>query len=146
MKKLVLSLVITCALWQAAVAEEGSWLTDFAKAQAQAKSEKKLVLMDFNGSDWCPPCKALRTKVFSDPDFVKFASQNLVLVDVDFPRRKQQAEELKKANEALSERFKIEGFPTVIVLNGDGKELTKKVGYDGQSAKDFIAELEKLKK
>jgi thiol-disulfide isomerase/thioredoxin len=145
MKKLVLSLVISSALWQSAVAEEG-WLTDFPKAQAQAKAEKKMVLMDFNGSDWCPPCKALRSNVLSNPDFLKFASKNLVLVDVDFPRRTQQAEELKKANEALSARYKIEGFPTVIVLSSDGKELTKKVGYDGQSAKEFVAELEKLQK
>ena len=71
--------------------------------------------------------------------------KNLVLVDVDFPRHKDQTEELKKANEALSKKYSIEGFPTVIVLSSEGKELKKQVGYDGQTTKDFIAELEKLK-
>jgi thioredoxin-related protein len=66
-------------------------------------------------------------------------------VDVDFPRHKEQTEELKKANKALSEKYSIEGYPTVIVLSSEGKELKKQVGYDGQTSKDFIAELEKLK-
>jgi protein disulfide-isomerase len=144
MKKMTLALLACWVMWQAG-AEEGAWTTDLSKAQSQAKAEKKLVFMDFNGSDWCPPCKALHKTVLSSPEFVSFAKNNLVLVDVDFPGHKQQTEELKKANKALSKKFNIEGFPTVIVLNADGKELKKVVGYRGQSAKDFVAELEKLK-
>jgi thioredoxin-related protein len=84
--------------------------------------------------------------VLSSPEFIQYAKENLVLVDVDFPRHKTLSEELKKANEQLSEQFKIEAFPTIVVLNSDGKELTKRTGYDGESPKDFIAELNKLKK
>jgi thioredoxin-related protein len=144
MKKIALCLLGCWAVFQATAAEE-DWLTDLSKAKSIAKEQKKMVLMDFNGSDWCPPCKALRKNVLSAPEFIEYAKKNLVLVDLDFPRHKQQPEELKKANEALSQKYNIEGFPTVIVLSSDGKELTKKVGYDGQNAKDFIAELEKLK-
>lgn len=146
MKKIALSLcLLTCwAVWQVS-ADEGAWLTDLSKAQAKAKTEKKLVLMDFNGSDWCPPCKALRKTVLNSQTFMDFAKDNLVLVDVDFPRHHEQPAELKKANEALSQKFSIEGFPTVIVLSSSGKELKKMVGYDGQSAKEFVAELQKLK-
>jgi protein disulfide-isomerase len=144
MKKIALC-VLACWLVGQVGAEEGNWLTDLSKAQAKAKEEKKLVLMDFNGSDWCPPCKALRKTVLDSQAFLDFAKNNLVLVDVDFPHHKQLTEELKKANEALSQKFSIEGFPTVIVLSSDGKELKKMVGYDGQNAKDFVAELEKLK-
>jgi thioredoxin-related protein len=104
-----------------------------------------MVLMDFNGSDWCPPCKALRKNVLNTQAFLDFAKNNLVLVDVDFPNYKQQTEELKRANRALANRYKIEGYPTVIVLSSDGKELKKLDGYDGQNAKDFVAELQKLK-
>src|SRR3569832_1471027 len=132
MKKLTLGLLACWVMWQAG-AEEGAWTTDLSKAQTKAKAEKKLVLMDFNGSDWCPPCKALRKTVLNSAEFNRFAKDNLVLVDVDFPQHKQQTEELKKANKALSEKFHIEGFPTIIVLNADGKELKKVVGYDGQS-------------
>jgi len=144
MKKIALCLLASWAVWQVS-AEEGAWQTDFSKAQAQAKSEKKMVLMDFNGSDWCPPCKALRKNVLNSQEFKDFAKDNLVLVDVDFPHQKQQTEELKKANKALAEKLNIEGYPTVIVLGPDGKELKKMVGYDGQSAKEFVADLQKLK-
>jgi thioredoxin-related protein len=144
MKKIAFCL-LTCWALINARASEGDWLTDLSKAQSIAKEQKKMVLMDFNGSDWCPPCKALRKNVLSSQEFTDFAKKNLVLVDVDFPRHKQLPEEQKKANDALSQKFNIEGFPTVIVLSSEGKQLSKKVGYDGQNAKDFIAELEKLK-
>ena len=145
MKKIAVGLIACWALLQAG-AEEAQWLTDLPKAQAQAKKENKLVLMDFNGSDWCPPCKALRKTVFSAPDFAAYAKKSLVLVDVDFPRHTTQPAELKKTNQALSEKFTIEVFPTVIVLDGEGKQLKKIAGYDGKSAKEFIAELDKIKK
>src|SRR5438105_7436436 len=137
MKKIGIGLLTCCALLQAD-AQESQWLTDLSKAQAQAKRENKMVLMDFNGSDWCPPCKALRKNVLNSQTFQDFAKANLVLVDVDFPHGKQQTEELKKANEALSQKFNIDGFPTVIVLSSDGKELKRMVGYDGQNAKEFV--------
>src|SRR6266567_1513401 len=85
MKKFGIGLLTCCALLQAG-AQESQWLTDLSKAQAQAKRDNKLVLMDFNGSDWCPPCKALRKNVLSSDEFVTYARTNLILVDVDFPR------------------------------------------------------------
>lgn len=145
MKKIALCLLVCWTAWQINAAEDG-WLTDLSKAQSKAKTEKKLVMMDFNGSDWCPPCKALHKNVFSSAEFKDYASKNLVLVDVDFPRAKAQSEEQKAANKKLAKQYEITGYPTVVVLSSDGKELKKKVGYSGQSAKDFIAEIEKLKK
>src|SRR6266436_3849413 len=131
----VAGMLAACALvgWFAGCSAEGAgdeagrltWSTDLPKALQQAKAEKKLVLMDFTGSDWCPPCKALHKNVLSSEAFADYAKKNLVLVDVDFPRQKTLTEELKKANEKLSERFKVEGFPTIVVLSEDGKELKK---------------------
>lgn len=69
-----------------------------------------------------------------------------MLVDIDFPMHKEQTEELKKANQALAEKFRVEGYPTVVVLSSDGNELKKQTGYSGQNAADFIAELERLRK
>lgn len=144
MKKIIaVGIVTSWALLQAA-AGEANWQTDLAKAQAQAKQENKMVLMDFNGSDWCAPCQALRKNVLSSPEFTDFARKNLVLVDVDFPKHKELAAEQKKANDALAEKYHVEGFPTVVVLSSSGKQLKKKVGYSGESAKDFVAELQKL--
>ena len=145
MKKLGFSLIAALAVLRTTLAEEAVWLTDFAKAQETAKKEKKLVLMDFTGSDWCPPCKALHKNVLTSKTFVDFAKDKLVLVMVDFPQHKELPEGLSKANEELSTKFKIGGLPTIIVLDGEGKELRREEGYGGESPEEFVAKLQKLK-
>lgn len=145
MKKLALLFALAFAS-STVVASDEAWLTDLPKAQEKAKAEKKMVLIDFTGSDWCPPCKSLHGKVLTSPEFTKFAKDNLVLVEIDFPRSKPQSDELKAANKELSKKFGVRGYPTVVVLDAEGKELFKKVGYGGTPAKDYVAELEKLKK
>src|ERR1043166_4400331 len=99
-KKISIALLAIGPLLQGCAAEELQWLTDLPKAQAQAKSENKLVYVDFNGSDWCAPCKQLRAVLTSSKAFAGYAKTNLVLVDIDFPQRKKQDEEIKKANAA----------------------------------------------
>ena len=145
MKKTLVGLSV-CFAALAIVAAEAQWLTDLSRAQAKAKTENKIVLMEFTGSDWCPPCMKMHKEVFTDAAFVAYAKMNLVLVEVDFPRKKKQSEELKKANEALETKFKIEGYPTVILLDKAGKKLSEMVGYQPGGAKAFIAALEKAKK
>ena len=125
---------------------EDAWKTDVPKALEQAKSEKKMVLLDFTGSDWCPPCKNLHAKVLTSEEFSKFAKDNLVLVELDFPKAKPQSDELKAANQELSKKYAIRGYPTIIVLDAEGKELFRKVGYSGTPAADYVAEIAKLKK
>jgi protein disulfide-isomerase len=144
MRKIAIGILACGALLQAAAAEL-NWLTDLPKAQAKAKEENKLVLLDFTGSDWCGWCIKLDKEVFSKPEFAEYASKNLVLVEVDFPRSKPQSSELKKANAALQDKYKIEGYPTIIVLNSSGQKAGE-LGYQPGGPKPFIAELERLKK
>lgn len=126
-------------------AADGEWLTDLAKAKQKAKAENKLILLDFTGSDWCPPCKALHKNVFSSKEFTDYAKKNLVLVEVDFPRSKSQSAELKKANKMLATQFDIKAYPTIVILDSSGKELSKKSGYGGEKPDAFIARIEALK-
>jgi len=142
MNKTLIAVVSALALYSATA---GEWLTDLPKAQAQAKKESKLVLLDFTGSDWCGWCIKLKGEVFDLKEFKDYADKNVVLVEVDFPRKKQLSAEQKKANNALQEKYGIEGYPTIIVLNGDGKKVGK-LGYMKGGPKAFIAELDKLKK
>ncbi|HVI71783.1 MAG TPA: thioredoxin family protein [Pyrinomonadaceae bacterium] len=146
MKTIALGLLVGFLAAQA-FAADGTWMTDLPKAQAKAKAEKKMVLVDFTGSDWCPPCKALHKNVLSSPEFLSYAKDNLVLVEIDFPRTKTQAPELKKANKELAKKHDISGYPTVVVFDSNGKELMKEVGYDGKTkGADFVAKLKDLKK
>lgn len=121
------------------------WLTSLEQAQEQAKTEHKLVLLDFTGSDWCGWCKLLDKEVFSQAEFKEYASKNLVLVEVDFPRLKQIASATRAQNERLALKYQVQGFPTIVVLNEDGKKVAE-FGYMQGGPGAFIAQLEKLRK
>jgi thioredoxin-related protein len=120
------------------------WLTNFESAKAKARAENKMVLMDFTGSDWCPPCKMLKKEVFSQPQFADYAAKNLVLLEIDFPRFKKQSDEEQAANEKLAGEFGIEGFPTIVILDPRGK-VVGQLGYMPGGPTAFIAALEKLR-
>ncbi len=122
----------------------GGWDDDYDKALAQAKTEKKMVLLDFTGSDWCGWCIKLDKEVFSKPDFKTYAKANLVLVEVDFPQGKRQTRKLKEQNEKLQAEHGVKGYPTIIVLDAEGKKVGQ-LGYMEGGPKAFIAELDKLK-
>ncbi len=139
-----LVLLLTVCVLGSAWAEP-SWETNYKKAQQQAKADNKLVLLDFTGSDWCGWCIKLKQEVFSQPEFKDYATKNLVLVEVDFPRAKAQAASVKMQNEELASQYGIQGFPTIVVLNGQGKKVGQLYYMEGGPTA-FIAELEKLRK
>jgi len=122
----------------------GDWLSDFATAQARARQENKILLIDFTGSDWCPPCIQLHREVFSRPEFAAYAKQHLVVLEVDFPRHKDLSAEQLAANTKLADRFGIDGFPTIILLSPVGKRIGE-LGYMPGGAENFIAALEKIR-
>jgi thiol:disulfide interchange protein len=115
------------------------WSTDLDKALADAKAGKKSVLVEFTGSDWCPPCIAMRKNVFSKKEFVQAASKNFILVELDFPKADK---ELADKNKPLAEKYKIEGFPTVILLNSEGKEFNRFFASEFPKTEDFLKHLD----
>ena len=126
-------------------AAEPVWLTDLDAAKAQAAKENKPVLVDFTGSDWCPPCKALHKNVFESAEFAAVASR-YVLVELDYPKSKPQSPELKAKNAELSKKYGITGFPTVLLIDArTGDVFGKTVGFGGQSAKDYLDKLASFK-
>jgi thioredoxin-related protein len=127
-------------------AEESGWLTDYKQAQQEAKANNKILLLDFTGSDWCGWCKKFDREVLLKSEFKDFARDNLVIVELDFPRAKPQPPELRKQNRELAQQYEIVGFPTIVVLSADGQKLWRYDGYfpDGPAA--FIAQLQKLRK
>src|SRR5205823_8843967 len=102
------------------------WLTDYKSAQEQAKASNRLLLLQFTGSDWCPPCRMLKNQVFETREFEDYASKNFVLVELDFPRAKVLAPEIAQQNQILAQHFGIQVFPSIIILNSDGKKIDRK--------------------
>ncbi len=109
---------------QCSHAADLTWVTDLPKAQAQANAEKKAVLLFFHGSDWCPLCREMQAQVFAKPEFMAYARQALVLVDVDFPEKVKQDETLKRANLALKTKFNlVDNYPALVLLNEPGETV-----------------------
>ena len=120
-----------------------AWMTDFAAAKIKAAAEQKPLLLDFTGSDWCGWCIKLDKEVFSQKAFKEFAADNLVLVELDFPRGKEQSEDLKAQNKALAEKYGIRGFPTILVLSPKG-ELIEKTGYQRGGPEAYVAHIKEI--
>jgi protein disulfide-isomerase len=125
-----------------------TWLSDLPKALARAKNERKSVLLFFHGSDWCPTCVEMQRQVFDTPAFADYARQRLVLVDVDFPQKQKQNEDLRRANLALKAKFNLnpeasEGFPTLVLLADSGETVFQKTGYAGGGPAEILPKLQR---
>lgn len=115
---------------------------DYDAALAQAKAENKIVLADFSGSDWCFWCQRLDTEVFQKEEFVSVATNKFVLLMIDRPRDKSRlSEKAKKQNPKLIRKYKIDGFPTVLLLDGEGKILAE-TGFVGGGPKNYLKHLD----
>jgi len=151
-KKLIAALLLAFGLFCAeSVRADSPWVTDYKKAQEEAKTSHKLVLLNFTGSDWCGFCFQLDKAILSQPQFKDYANKNLVLVEIDFPRRNgarwnAQSIELKKQNAQLADKYDISGFPTLVILDGEGKTVWRYDGFYTGGMAAFLAELDKVHK
>jgi len=127
------------------VVNEFKWETDFAVAKKRAKDEKKSMLLDFTGSDWCGWCIKLKKEVFDTPEFKEYAKDHLIMVELDFPKRKELPKEEKEQNDKLNEEYKITGFPTIVLLNARGREVAR-TGYQEGGPEEYIKHLKELLK
>ena len=119
------------------------WFENIDKAKAEAKNTKKPMLLNFSGSDWCIWCKKLNNEVLSKPVFQEYARENLVLVDVDFPQFTSQNDTLKKQNQELAKTFKVQGFPTVVLLSSEGREIGR-TGYQRGGPEKYVEHLKSI--
>ena len=146
MKSLIVPIAVALVLSSACARVDQAWTTDYKMAQQEAKASHKLLLLDFTGSDWCGFCFQLDKAILSRPQFKDYASKNLVLMEVDFPRRKPQSDETRRQNQELARRYQIDGFPTLVVLNGEGKTVWRYDGLYPGGIAAFLAELDKVRK
>jgi len=133
MKKTLLFLLLPIFLSAQAdfdVVKDTKWLTDYDNALKEAKKDDKNVLVYFTGSDWCPPCKMLKTDLFDSTDF-KALSDDYVLLYVDIPRNKDLLSPKQMAhNKDVMAKYNKKGvFPLLKIVNAKGNALDEYSGY-----------------
>ena len=139
--RMALAVMISTLFVSTAVAEEG-WLVDFEKAKAQAAKEGKPILMEFTGSDWCPPCKALHKNVLVKEIFKEEMPKHYILLKLDNPRDKSKQTDAEKAQyKELAREYKVTGVPSVFLADADGNPFFKSSGYSGQSADEWVEQM-----
>ncbi len=135
--------VVTAASLVAAAHAEG-WVTDFAAAKKQAAEEKKDLLLDFTGSDWCGWCIRLRNEVFDQSAFKEGTRGSFVLVELDYPQQKELPAALKEQNDALAKTFQVEGYPTIFLCDAQGRPYAK-TGYLEGGPEKYVGELNQMR-
>jgi len=114
------------------------WYTDINQAIAISQKEKKPMMLFFTGSDWCGWCIRLQNEVFKKDEFTKWAKENVVLVDIDFPKKNTQTDAIKQQNNQLQQTFAVQGYPTVFFVTADkgegGKVNLTSLGKSGYMA------------
>ncbi len=140
-------LFVTAAFFAFTISYAEGWLTDFSQAKEEAAMEHKDILMLFQGSDWCSVCMRLDKEILGTQEFMDKASEDYVLLKVDFPRRKANAlqKEQQEQNNHLAELYNQNGyFPLVVILDEKGHILGK-TGYKKMSTGDYMNHLASIK-
>jgi thioredoxin-related protein len=138
-------ILVALFMGQFLFAADNIWLTDLATAKKQSALKNLPILANFTGSDWCPLCIKQQNEVFSKQEFIKFAKDNFILLEVDFPEKSKLAPQLAAQNHSLAEKYKIKAFPVVVFLDKEGKFILK-TGYRAGGCKSYISFLKIVKK
>ena len=104
------------------------WTTSYEEAIAKSKETDRPILMNFTGSDWCSFCLKLKKEVFGTKTFNQWASESVVLLEVDFPQNNPQTDSLRRQNSQLQAKYRVPGFPTVLFIDSEGEVLGRS-GY-----------------
>jgi len=123
---------------QAALGCDVSDDSNFARAAALAKSTNRPLLLAFLGTDWSISSLKLDREVFDQTDFADNSKYDFVLCKLHFYQTRQRSPEIVRQNEELATKYKVQEFPTVIVLSPDGRELGR-LGYIPGGVKAFAA-------
>ena len=118
---------------------------NYDAALKRAKDNSKPILILFTGSDWCSWCVKLEKEVLSKSEFLDYATNAWELVIADFPQKKKISSKLKKQYQALQGKYGVRSFPTVLLIDAEGKQLCRG-GYSKGGAKVWLEKfLNKLK-
>lgn len=143
MFKLLKNLCLVSMVLCGSAMADGPWLTNIEAGVKKAKAEGKLVMVEFTGSDWCPPCKMMEKEVFSKKEFLDAAQKDYVLVKLDAPNSDPK---LKKSTSDVMKKYKVMSFPSILLFDAEGKEFKRFSATENRTVKDFLKRLQKEKR
>ena len=136
-KKLTILILLFSSIHIVSQENQLTWYDDVSKAIPVAVAKKKPIMLFFTGSDWCGWCMRLKREVFNLPDFKTWSDENVILVELDFPRRKRLPENIMKQNRELAQMFGVRGYPTIWFVN---PEITgEKVNFNKLGSQGYVA-------
>lgn len=138
MKKILVIAFLTLTSMSMQAQEELTWHTDMSKATDISIKENKPMFLFFTGSDWCGWCIRLQKEVFKTPEFIKWAKENVVLVELDFPRKNEQTDAVKMQNAQLQQQLQVRGYPTVWFVSA-AKTAEAKVNLTALGSTGYVA-------
>lgn len=138
MKKILVIAFLTLTSMSIQAQEELTWHTDMSKATDISIKENKPMFLFFTGSDWCGWCIRLQKEVFKTPEFIKWAKENVVLVELDFPRKNEQTDAVKMQNAQLQQQLQVRGYPTVWFVSA-AKTAEAKVNLTALGSTGYVA-------
>ena len=138
MKKILVIAFLTLTSMSMQAQEELTWHTDMSKATDISIKENKPMFLFFTGSDWCGWCIRLQKEVFKKPEFIKWAKDNVVLVELDFPRKNNQTDAVKAQNAQLQQQLQVRGYPTVWFVSAT-KTAEAKINLNALGSTGYVA-------
>ena len=137
---------MSCAAQTAAHAESDLvWHTDLLKAQEASNTSNKPIFGFFTGSDWCGWCHKLQADVFAKDAFKEWAKKNVILLELDFPRRKQLPNDIAQQNMSLQQAFQVSGYPTIWMFFAETDPKTSRVNLNALGSTGYPAGAERGK-
>jgi protein disulfide-isomerase len=147
---LLMCMAVTCVQAQSWLKKEEQqpkkskgWITDFEQARKESAAHGQPIFAFFTGSDWCGWCVRLHEEVLGTKEFERFAADNLILFEADFPRGRKLSDKLVRQNEALANKYGVRGFPTIYLLDAEGSQLGR-TGYKQGGAAAYVEHLKEL--
>ena len=151
MKQFLVFIIIVLTQTNNAQTVDLNWHTDLSKAVSISINEKKPIMLFFTGSDWCGWCMRLKKEVFNHEKFKIWSDDQIILVELDFPRRKKLEPNILNQNRELARIFGVSGYPTCWLVKPQILENSKvnflklgKLGYVAGGTDKWISVAEKF--
>lgn len=117
-----------------------AWETDYSKALEMSREDNKPILLFFTGSDWSGLSMKMKNEVLDSEAFQQQIASRFRCVELDFPMHTPLNPAMKNQNESLKNRFAIEDFPTLLLIDGE-ERIIARLGYFPENGEQMADEL-----